>query len=78
MEQVVILIKGHIDRDWSDWLGKLAINHTDDGNTLLSGPIRDQAALYGLLSQLSNLGLHLISVTSESIPATRSGKEEEM
>ncbi len=78
MEQVEIMIKGHIDRDWSDWLGKLDINHTDNGNTLLSGPVRDQAALYGLLSQLSNLGFKLISVASESIPGTRSVKEEKM
>ena len=78
MEQVVILIKGHIDRDWTDWLGKLTVNHTDDGNTFLSGSIRDQAALYGLLSQLSYLGLPLISVTSEGLPGIHSHKEEEM
>ena len=78
MEQVVILIKGHIDRDWTDWLGKLTINHTVDGNTFLSGSIRDQASLYGLLTQLSNLGLKLISVASESIPDIHSHKEEEM
>jgi hypothetical protein len=71
MQQVEIRIKGQIDRDWSGWLGGLKITHTADGSTVLSGPVRDQAALYGLLSQLSNLGLQLISVSSESVVNTR-------
>ena len=52
MEQVVIIVKGHIDSNWSDWLGEMAIKHTKEGNTLLRGQIRDQAALNGLLSQI--------------------------
>jgi hypothetical protein len=72
------MVKGHINRDWSDWLGELAIKHTDDGNSLLSGPVRDQAALYGLLFQLSSLGLQLISVALGSKPDTISVKEGEM
>lgn len=50
MQQVEIHVRGQIDRDWSDWLGGLKITHTADGSTVLSGPVRDQAALYGLLS----------------------------
>lgn len=64
MEYVEIIIKGEIDKDWSDWLGHLDIHHTNDGNTLLSGSIRDQSALHGLLAILPNLGLQLLSVTS--------------
>jgi hypothetical protein len=75
MLKVEIHVKGQIDRDWSDWLEDLTINHTDDGNTLLSGPVRDQAALYGLLWQLSNLGLQLISVSSWGINVNGKGKE---
>ena len=78
MQRVEIMIKGHINQNWSDWLGRLAVNHTDDGNTLLSGLVRDQAVLYGLLSQLSHLGIQLISVASGSPTSTRSGKEETM
>ena len=63
MQQVEIRIKGHIDRDWSDWISGSSVVHTDQGETALSGLVRDQAALYGLLSRLSDLGLQLSSVT---------------
>ena len=65
MQQIEIRIKGQIDRDWSDWMvGRLTITHTEQGETVLSGSVRDQAALYGLLSRLGDLGLQLNSVTS--------------
>ena len=62
---VEIRIKGQIDKNWSAWFKDMTINHSEDGNTLLSGIILDQAALYGLLSRLSSLGLSLISVSSQ-------------
>jgi hypothetical protein len=65
MQQVEIRVKGHIDRTWSDWLGELDIDHTIDGDTLLTGAVRDQAALQGLLSQLFRLGVQLISISSD-------------
>lgn len=73
MLRVDVRIKGQIDKDWSDWLGDLIINYTDDGNTLLTGLLCDQSTLYGLLSQLSSLGLSLISVSSEGV--NQRGKE---
>ena len=63
MQRVEIRIRGQIDGDWSDWLGSLAIEHTARGETLIRGEVRDQAAIYGLLRQLSSLGLQLVSVT---------------
>ena len=63
--RIEIRVKGHLDMDWSDWLGGLAITCGSDGNTILTGVIPDQAALYGLLSQFSSLGIQLISVLSE-------------
>ncbi|HEY96194.1 MAG TPA: hypothetical protein G4O15_14795 [Dehalococcoidia bacterium] len=78
MEQVAIIVKGHIDSSWSDWLGEMSINHTSDGNTHLRGQIRDQAALNGLLSQIFNLGFQLLSVTSERINRSSAGKEDDM
>lgn len=63
MQEIEILLRGHIDRNWSDWLSNLSIYYTTEGNTLLSGAIRDQAALYGLLSRLSDLGFQLISIS---------------
>ena len=61
MPEIEIHVKRHIDVGWSDWLGGLALTHTPDGHTILTGHLRDEAASYGLLSQLSRLGLHLIS-----------------
>ena len=78
MEQVDILIRGHIDSSWSDWLGETAINHTGDGNTRLRGQIRDQAALNGVLSQIFNLGFQLLSVTSEKTSGTSGEEEDDM
>jgi hypothetical protein len=75
MQQVEIHIRGQLDSNWSGCLGGLKITHTADGSSVLSGPVRDQAALYGLLSQLSSLGLQLVSVSSERKNKTGGGKE---
>ncbi len=64
MKRVEITFRGHIDQNWSDRLGGLNIRHSPDGITILSGLVRDQSALYGLLNSLSTLGLDLVSVTS--------------
>lgn len=57
-----IKIEGQLDGRWQDWFEGLTIIHTEDGHTILSGPIRDQAALHGVLKKITNLGLALISV----------------
>ncbi len=57
-----IRVKGHLDSDWSGWFEGLTITLEADGVTLLSGPIIDQAALYGLLKRIHDLGIALISV----------------
>ena len=51
-----IRIRGHLDPGWSDWFDGLAITQEMDGTTTLAGPLTDQAALYGLLSRLRDLG----------------------
>ncbi len=72
MEEIEVRIKGHINRDWSDWLEGLAIAHTEDGETILTGSLRDQSALLGLLNKLSGLGLPILSVAlTESLPHSR-------
>lgn len=62
MQEVEIRVRGQMDRNWSDWFGGLTIAHTPCGETVLAGPIRDQAELRGVLFQLADLGLELISV----------------
>jgi hypothetical protein len=57
-----IKIKGHLDQHWSDWFDGLTISHEAEGETILSGPVVDQAALFGLLTKVHNLNLTLICV----------------
>jgi hypothetical protein len=57
-----IRIKGHLGHQWTDWFGGLTITLEDDGETLLTGPVVDQAALHGLLKKVRDLGMPLISV----------------
>ncbi len=57
-----IRVKGHLSSRWSDWFDGFTITNCEDGEALLSGIILDQAALYGLLNKISNLGLPLLSV----------------
>ncbi len=64
MRTVRILVDGCIDEHWSSWFAGLTISHTDQGQTVLSGVVVDQAALYGVLSLLRDLGLPLLSVES--------------
>ena len=62
MPVVEIRIEGRIDEHWSDWFEGLMITRTDGGETLLTGEVSDQAALYGLLAKIRDLGLSLVSV----------------
>lgn len=57
-----IKIKGHLGRQWAEWFVGLTITHDNNGDTLLSGPVVDQAALYGLLRKVRDLGLPLLAV----------------
>ena len=60
--RVEIRVKGRIDEHWSDWFDDLAVTHTGQNETVLTGPIPDQAALHGLLAKLRDLGLPIVSV----------------
>ncbi len=57
-----IRLKGHLDGRWANWFEDLAITLEDNGETLLTGPVTDQAALHGLLRKVRDLGLPLLSV----------------
>jgi hypothetical protein len=57
-----IRVKGNLDRKWSDWFDGLTIRPQAGDETLLVGPVADQAALHGLLAKIRDLGLPLLSV----------------
>jgi hypothetical protein len=59
-----IRIKGHLGRQWTDWFGGLTITALDNGETLLTGPVVDQAALHGVLRKVRDVGMPLLSVVS--------------
>jgi hypothetical protein len=58
-----IRIKGHLGRQWADWFEGLTIRLEDNGETLLTGPVADQAALHGLLKKIRDLGIPLVSLS---------------
>ena len=64
MQRIQITVMKRIDFNWSEWFEGMTIQHTDRDETILTGTVADQAALYGLLAKLRNLGLALVSVDS--------------
>ncbi len=62
-ERYEIRIKGHLDDKWADWFEGLTITREDNGETLLIGPVVDQAALHGVLRKVRDLGMPLLSVS---------------
>ena len=62
-----IRIVGHLDAHWTDWFDGMSITLEEDGTTLLSGPVPDQPALYGLLRKVRDLGLPLVSVNEITV-----------
>src|SRR5215470_592718 len=57
-----IRIKGHLGREWTDWFGGLTITLEDNGETLLTGSVVDQAALHGVLKKVRDVAMPLLSV----------------
>ena len=62
-EQYEICIKGHLDDKWAGWFEGLTITREDNGETLLIGPVVDQAALHGVLRKVRDLAMPLLSVS---------------
>jgi hypothetical protein len=69
-----IRVKGHLGVDWADWFEGLTITLEDNGDTLLTGSVIDQAALHGFLKKVRDLGMPLVSVSPvEHGPSTTLG-----
>ena len=66
-----IRVKGHLDQHWSAWFDGMTVNNEASGDTVISGPLVDQAALHSLLVKVFNLNLTLISVLRMETDATR-------
>ena len=64
MQRVEIRVEGHLDQTWAEWLDGFKLVHTEQDETILTGKVKDQAALYGLIAKLRDLGAKLISVNS--------------
>jgi hypothetical protein len=61
-----IRIKGYLGSQWTDWFEGLTITLEENGDTLLTGQVADQAALHGLLKKVRDLGMPLISVCPQN------------
>ena len=71
-----IRVQGHLDPTWRHRLAGLQITHEDAGVSLLSGPVPDQAALHGLLLQIVNLGLPLLSLETGEEPPQEGSRDD--
>jgi hypothetical protein len=58
-----IRVRGVLDAEWSDWFDEMAVSPQANGDTLLTGPVRDQSALHGILAKIRDLGVPLLSLT---------------
>ena len=67
MISIEVIVKGQLNDKWSGWFDGLTISHFNGDETILIGIVADQAALYGIISRLRDLGLRLVSVSSKEI-----------
>jgi hypothetical protein len=65
-----IRLKGHLEDRWAEWFEGLTITLEENGDTLLTGPVIDQAALHGLIKKVRDLGLPLVSVSQVLVDET--------
>jgi hypothetical protein len=68
MQRVEIRIEGCLEPEWTEWFAGLTLSHSARDTTLISGEVVDQAALYGLIGKLRDLGVRLVSITFEETP----------
>ncbi len=69
MQRVEIRVEGRIDKTWSEWFEGFTLTYTEQNETLIIGDVPDQAALYGMITRLRDLGLTLVSVIQKDMDA---------
>lgn len=67
MLHVEIQLQGSLDMNWTSWLEGFIFTYTEQGETIVTGKVKDQAALYGLMSKLRDLGVKLVAVKVDSV-----------
>lgn len=72
-ERVVyqIRVRGALDSQWADWFDEMTVSPQANGDSLLTGPVRDQSALHGILAKIRDLGLPLLSITRKAAHRTK-------
>jgi hypothetical protein len=71
-----IRVEGHLDEHWSAWFDGLTVGHDADGNTVLRGPLADEAALHGVLNKVRDMALPLLSMNRiEALPEQEGGPD---
>ena len=70
-----IRVKGHLPQHWSEWLDGLTITHDPNGETILAGPLRDQAALFGVMMKARDLGVTILSLNQVRSEPSSEGKQ---
>lgn len=73
-----IRLKSHLGAEWTDWFDGLTVTLEDSGDTLLTGPVVDQAALHGLLKKVRDLGMALVSINPVCSEADRLEERNEI
>jgi hypothetical protein len=73
MTRYEITVRGHLDRNWSEWFNGMVIRNLPSGEAVLSGQVVDQAALHGLLIKIRDLGLPLVSIQNMQSDQKRVG-----
>jgi hypothetical protein len=71
MKVFEIRVKGHLDQHWSAWFDGFAISYDAEDNTLLRGPLIDEAALYGVLIKVRDLGVPLLAVNRVTVDSSK-------
>jgi hypothetical protein len=79
-DEYEIRLEGYLDTQWSQWFGRLVIHHCAHNETILTGPIADQAALHGILAKIRDIGIPILAFKQlqESDTQTVLGEDQEL